>query len=241
MKRWFSLCAAAFLVLVFSPATPTAVAKDHGYTLVVAPARYSVMQVAFDIIARHSAVLVSYQGEAATAEPLLHAWNGQEWVRITLSDYREVNFLQQTPNRTVLIGDAATLPAVLAEASSWSPQVVSVTELDTAALVNEFGKLFDFSEKDWKWFAARYNLDLRDENAPKRARSWYDQPGPLKRDSTFPRVSARKAPEAAPEAVEDVSPAPVTEVQPETQAPVAEPAPAPVQDAMPDADRPAVE
>ncbi|MFH0909372.1 MAG: hypothetical protein V1929_11465 [bacterium] len=215
MKRWFFLSVGVLLALTFPPSASTALARDQGYALIVVPARYSVMQVAFDIVNRHSAVLVSYQGEAVTADPLLHAWNGQEWIRITLSDYRDVNFLQQTPNRTVLVGDDQTLPASLSEASSWSPQVVCFTDLDTAALVNEFGKLFSFTEQDWKWFAARYNLDLQDENAPLRSRSWYDQPGPLKRDGKGMHVEA-------PQAVDDIQPAPVYEV-------------------LPDADRPAVE
>lgn len=239
MKRWFFLSAATLTALAFPPAASTALAKSQGYTLVVAPARYSVMQVAFDIVNRYSAVLVSYQGEAKTAEPLLHAWNGQEWVRVTLSDYREVNFLQQTPSRTVLIGDDQTLPTSIAEASSWSPQIIRVTEFDTAALVNEFGKLLSFKDTDWSWFASRYNLELKDENAPLRARSWYDQPGPLKKDGKKKHVEAK-------ESVEDVQPAPVEVVQPETVIisggnVVAEPEPAPVQDILPDADRPAVE
>ena len=236
MKRWFLLSAATLIALAFPPAASTALATGQGYTLIVAPARYSVMQVAFDIVNRHSAVLVSYQGEAATAEPLLHAWNGQEWVRVTLSDYREVNFLQQTPNSTVLIGDAQTLPVSIVEASSWSPQIVRIEGLDTAALVNEFGKLFSFKDADWKWFAARYNLDLKDENEPKRSQSWYDQPGPLKRPGKGMHVEAQQP-------VEDVQPAPVEEIQPVPDAPaaVAEPEPAPVHEVLPDADRPAVE
>jgi len=239
MKRWFFLSAATVIALAFPPAATTAHATSQGYTLIVAPARYSVMQVAFDLVNRYSAVLVSYQGEANTAEPLLHAWNGQEWVRVTLSDYREVNFLQQTPNRTVLIGDDQTLPAALADASSWSPQIIRITEIDTAALVNEFGKLLSFKDADWNWFASRYNLDLKDENAPLRARSWYDQPGPLKKDRKGKQVQAK-------ESVEDVQPAPVEDVQPETVIisggeVVAEPEPAPVQEILPDADRPAVE
>jgi hypothetical protein len=243
MKRWFLLSAATLIALAFPPAASTALAKAQGYTLIVAPARYSVMQVAFDLVSRYSAVLVSYQGEAATAEPLLHAWNGQEWVRLTMSDYREVNFLQQAPNRTVLIGDEQTLPASLAEASSWSPEVVRVANLDTAALVNEFGKLFSFKDRDWSWFASRYNLDLHDENAPLRSRSWYDQPGPLKKPAKGMHVEA-----SVP--VDDFEPAPVEEVQPAAEAPAmetpaveapVEPDPVPVQEVLQDADRPAVE
>jgi hypothetical protein len=198
MKR-FALCLVTMVILataVPAPAWSSGMrgSSSRGYTLIVAPARYSVLQVAFDLVRRHSSVLVSYQGEGATPEPRLHVWNGTEWVKLTMTDYREVNFLQSPPARTVLIGDQQTLPAVLVDASTWSPEVVHITALETSALVNEFGRLLNFNAAEWKWFASRYNLELRDENAERRTKSWYDQPGPLRRDAAA----------GAPEAIEPV-------------------------------------
>jgi hypothetical protein len=169
------------ITLAFCSYGAAARAAATGYTLLVAPSRYSVMQVAFDVVQRNPAVLVSYQGDSSSTEPLLHAWNGQEWVHISLQDFREVSFLEKVPGRTVLIGDDKTLPAELASAASWSPEIVRISSLTTSSLVNEFGRLFKWSPSEWKWFANRFHLDLTDESEPLRKTSWYDQPGPLYR------------------------------------------------------------
>ena len=59
--------------------------------LLVAPARYNVMQVAFDVANRYSTVLVSFQGKAES--PKLHAWNGMEWLPLSLADFQSGAFL----------------------------------------------------------------------------------------------------------------------------------------------------
>lgn len=187
------------------------------FTLIVAPARYSVMQVAQDVLQRSPSVLVSYQGEASTAEPALHAWNGREWVPVTLKDFREVNFLQKLPDRTILIGSDDVLPRVLAEAASWSPRIDRITDMSTGPLINDFGRILQWRSSDWDWFSRRYNLTLVDEAAPLRARSWYDQPGPLPdRPRLAPPPGARpvrssRSAEPSPVPVESapIDPAPV--------------------------------
>lgn len=213
--------------------------RADAYTLIVAPARYSVLQVAFDVLQRTPSVLVSYQGEGSSAEPVLHAWNGGEWVFVSLKDYREVNFLQRVPDQTILIGNDEVLPSVLVEASSWSSDIVRARELSTSALVNEIGHALQWKPADWRWFAARYNLKLQDEAEPRRRSSWYDQPGPL---PNRPQPLARVTEGAA----SDLHPVPVVTVTPSAEdvAPVAEPAPvvdeaAPLPEAAPAIEAPA--
>ena len=210
--------------------------SSPAYTLIVAPARYSVMQVSFDLLARTPSVLVSYQGEGAAAEPVLHAWNGSEWVLISLKDYREGNFLQRVPDRAVLIGDDATLPASVLEASGWVGDVVRVRDLTTGSLINEFGHILKWRDGDWQWFAKRYNLTLRDESESRRNSSWYDRPGPL---PDRPRVMERivEGPVAEP-APAVVVPAEVEPVQPVDAVPAVEPMPA-AEPAMPEVSEPA--
>jgi hypothetical protein len=214
-------------------------ATSKGYTLIVAPARYSVIQVAFDIVQRNPAVLVSYQAQGKAAEPLLHAWNGREWIHISMQDFREVSFLEQMPTRTVLVGDDATLPATLRDAASWSPEIIRVNALTTSALVNEMGRAFDWSESEWKWMARRFNLNLHDESEPLRKSSWYDQPGPLYRPPIRDaiRFEGNAEPESAPAPIlnsgNEAPPAdePTSYVPPPAAAP--EPPPAPVQEVAP--------
>ena len=197
----------------------------YAFTLIVAPARYSVMQVAMDVLQRSPAVLVSYQGEPDSAEPRLHAWNGKEWVAVSMKDYREASFLQRTPDATVLIGNDDVLPKVLQDASTWSPRVDRVTDLTTSSLVNEFGRLLQWRTADWKWFAKRYNLDLKDESEPRRRSSWYDQPGPLPdRPQLIPRRSSAPADDKpVPVVTIDIAP-----VEPVAVAPAVEPSSEPI-------------
>ncbi len=213
------------------------------YTLMVAPARYSVLQVTFDLLARTPSVLVSYQGEGAAAEPVLHAWNGSEWVLITLKDFREGNFLQRAPDRAVLIGDDHVLPAQLLESSTWISEVVRVRDLTTSALVNEFGHILQWEDAEWVWFSKRYNLSLRDESEARRQSSWYDRPGPLPgRPQVLERITQGPAADPAPvpvvpadevkdEPVDLIDVPAVEPVAPSVEAsvaPAAEPAAAPV-------------
>jgi len=145
------------------------------WTLIVAPARYSVLQALFDVARRRPAVLLSYQGDAAEKEPALHAWNGEEWVGISLRDLAEVRFLTVMPSRVILVGDDKTLPAAIAEATAWCPRTLAIPSLDTPNLISEIGRILEFSREDWAWFAARYRLQLIDRNAPARSGSWYDR------------------------------------------------------------------
>jgi hypothetical protein len=202
----------AIFALVCASA-PAFVREAAAFTLIVAPARYSVMQVAQDVLLRSPAVLVSYQGDAATPEPTMHAWNGREWVSVTLKDFREVNFLQRLPSRTILVGSDDVLPRVILEAAAWSPRIDRITDMSTGALINDFGRILQWRASDWQWFSRRYNMTLVDEAAPRRASSWYDQPGPLPdRPRITPPLGARPARPTPPEiAAPEPSPVPVIE------------------------------
>lgn len=226
VRGWAGLRAGALALAMVA----CAVARADAYTLIVAPARYSVLQVAFDLLARTPAVLVSYQGGTQGEEPVLHAWNGSDWALVTLKDYREVNFLQQVPERTVLIGDDSVLPSSIVEASSWSSEIVRIRGLDTSSLVNEFGHALRWKSSDWKWFATRYNLTLRDEAEERRQSSWYTRTGPLPgRPQLLDRITKEQPEEVGeePAPVEVFEAAPAPDVVPAAPAAPEEPAAAP--------------
>lgn len=227
LLRFFAVTAVVVAGLMVQPA----VAAQGDYTLIVAPARFSVIQVAFDLIKKRPSVLVSYRGEASTTEPQLYAWNGAEWVGVSLQDYRDVRFLQDSPKQVVLLGDENTLPKSLREATGWAKNIQIITSLDNASLVNEFGRLFKWTAKEWNWFSARYNLKLQDESEPYRHSSWYDQPGPLTRDAGSKVLSAPPAFEpSAPDKVSapDMPPAPIKDAPAEKTPPANLPASTPV-------------
>ena len=204
-------------------------AGQGDYTLIVAPARFSVIQVAFDLIKKRPAVLVSYRGEASTAEPQIFAWNGAEWVSVSLQDYRDVRFLQDSPKEVVLLGDENTLPKSLRDATGWAKNVQTIKAMDNASLVNEFGRLFKWTRAEWSWFSSRYNLKLQDESEPYRHSSWYDQPGPLNRDATkvlsAPPAFEPSAPAKVPDA--DMPPVQIKDAPAEKTPPAKLPATTP--------------
>ncbi len=202
-------------------------ARGRHYDLIVAPARFSVIQVLFDVAANRPSVLVSYQGEATTAEPLLHVWNGTAWDPITLHDLREISFVQKTPTRAVLIGGDDLLPASVRESVAWMPEVVFVRELANASLLNDFGRIQGWSKREWNWFATRYNLNLEDEAAPMRARSWYDQPASaVRRNAEQPEAPVVRPDAGAPR--QPMLPPSNLPLQSELYRPSDVPAPAPV-------------
>lgn len=170
--------------------THAAAAQD----LFVAPARFSVLQVLFDVLRLRPAGLVAYQGNATTERPALHAWNGQEWVTISLESFRDGSFAAVRPQRIALLGDGELLPPVLAAAAQqMAPVVVNWTDLDNASIVNAAGRWLQFSAREWSWIAGRYNMNMADANEGRRRDSWYYHPHPELR-----RGLGREAPPAAP-------------------------------------------
>ncbi len=181
-------------------------ARATDWTLLIVPVRYSVLQVAFDVIQKRPVVLVSYQGDASESQPALHVWNGEEWRPISQRDLAEVRFLQVIPQRVIAVGDASTLPPSILQATNWCPQVVGVEEMDTPELINAFGKSFRFTRDEWAWFAARYGLQIEDQNAARRSFFWFertDAPPPRPRIPLFRR--SRSTPPAP--AIRGVPPA----------------------------------
>ena len=151
---------------------------QKGLDLLITPSRYTTLQVAFDILQREGGVLVAYQGEADTARPDLHVWDGAQWIPIAPEDFSDSTYLSRSPTRIVLVGDDATLPGSLVDAAMRisAAKVLQIPTQDTAELLNSLGRVYAFSIRDWDWFAARYRLDLIDSNADLRGISYYDQP-----------------------------------------------------------------
>jgi hypothetical protein len=194
------------LVLLASMFVSSSMALTPGRVIMlVVPARYSVMQLAFDLAQKYAVVLVSYQGDVSSEAPLLHAWNGKEWIKIGAEDYANAAFLQMAPGEALLIGDEKLLPPVLASSiAGWCPKVTIIPSIDTAVLVNSFAREFSFKPSEWEWFTKRYNLALHDENEPRRNVSWYDRPAyedkyTPKIDRWLGRRKAVPAPVEAPE------------------------------------------
>ena len=169
------------LMALSSAGVTTAVAQEDA-VLLVTPSRYLVMQVAFDVARRYPTVLVSYQGEPE--QPVLHVWNGYEWMPLSLADYQSGAFLQSYPGRTIFLGDDALLPKELRSIGTWCSESTQIPGLEPADLVNGIGQYLPFTPSDWRWFAGRYNLKLTNLKAAEeervRSETWYDGADPVK-------------------------------------------------------------
>ena len=212
MKNYILIVAAAMGILSGAAATSASAQADA--VLLVTPSRYSVMQVAFDVARRYPTVLVSYQGGGQA--PVLHVWNGYEWMPLSADDYKSGAFLQTHPGRTIFLGDDALLPADLRSIGAWCDQSTQVPELETHALVNAIGRYLPFTPADWRWFAGRYNLTLTNLKAEEaeqaKGESWYDGKAPVKDPAPgWFKYFTRSRRSGQPAAAAPIAPVEVTE------------------------------
>ena len=217
-----------------------------GGTVVVAPARYNVMQIGFDLAARNAVTLVSYQGEASTEKPLIHVWNGKEWEYVALADFQAGKFLHERPARTLIIGDEKMVPQVFAPISAWAGKQQTIASIFTPDILNQAGTALKFRAEDWQWFASRYNMKAEDINAAERKTTIYDhkigEPFKLKREPLTQKAVESQLP-AQPPSPEIVEPKPAT-LEPPVATPVktdkleVKPAPAPTPVAVTPAEKP---
>jgi hypothetical protein len=180
MKKIFWIFG-AMVISMGGPAASLALAQENA-VLLVTPSRYSVMQVAFDVARRYPTVLVSYQG--TDKDPVLHVWNGYEWMPLSLADYQSGAFLQSYPARAIFLGDDALLPASLRSINAWCDKSTQIPALGNHELVNGIGSYLPFTPSDWRWFAGRYNLTLKNLKAEEaeaaKHESFYDGTAPVK-------------------------------------------------------------
>ncbi len=169
-----SITVAAWLALV--AAASGMAPRPESLSMLVVPARYTMCQIAFDVAARFPAVLVAYQGVATSPDPVLHVWDGRDWIPVTLADYEQASFLTRLPHRVILVGDDELLPPALITKAGWAPSVFNVEAMDPPGILNALGGVLDFSRADWNWFAGRYGLRVRDAHVPFRRDSWYSLP-----------------------------------------------------------------
>lgn len=188
--------------------------------MVVIPARYTVVQVAQDLARRHRAVVVSYEGQVATAEPRLQVWDGAAWHSVAFADYRDAIFLRETPREVLLFGEEQELPTSLIAASSWAEHVWQIPGVQTADMVNAFGKVLRFDRNEWTWWTLRYKLDLDDANLGQRKDSWYYHPYV---EVTPPRTGPSDPVISAQGVVVPTEPAPVSVEMPPPAVPPAAP------------------
>jgi len=142
-------------------------------SVMVIPARYTIVQLAFDVVRLRGVKVVSYQSREGEDVPLMHAWNASagSWSEIGLDTLEGIG----TGSRfTVVIGQDEQESAVLAEAVAGA--VHQISTLNMASVVNGLDSCYGFSPREWRWLAARYRLQLEDLDYERRRYGRYGPP-----------------------------------------------------------------
>lgn len=179
MKRgmgWFLVLALVGVGLIADTALGASGARERGVTLLVAPARPRVIQLAFDLIKLRSVAVVSWHGDAKTAEPVLHVWSGSDWQYVSLPAFSDKSFLPGAVSQAIVIGDDQIVPAVLLNSMPWCSDVKRIQTINIADLVNGLDQSLKFRDDEWQWLAGRNELTLTDQNAERRKYNPYDTP-----------------------------------------------------------------
>lgn len=213
-------------------------------TILVTPARRKLIELASQLSSIKDIGLVAYDSSATLPEPVLHIWNGSEWIRIEMDDFVSGNFMSGEPRHLILLGDSSTLPARMAADPTWCPDVRRIATLDTANLLNELHKTLKFSASQWRWLAEANGLSLIDHNSERRRYGRWGAPGkevavPVPPASGTLSMPPPAVPSESKPAVKATTEEPAAMVPIEAK-PAKEEAPAAVKPIEPAADLPAV-
>ncbi|MEN7972493.1 MAG: hypothetical protein ABFR47_01525 [Verrucomicrobiota bacterium] len=165
------VCLVAALVACFV-AVSSASRKDE-VTLVMVPREDALVQVGLDIANRYPTLLVSYK-VGINEVVSLHGWTGSEWVNIRLEAFQSGKFFKKGPDSSLVIEKAGVpVPEKMLPTPEWCSSASKITTTAMRPLLHLVGQYYDFSFKDWTWFAKRYNLDMDAINPEGLNVAWY--------------------------------------------------------------------
>ena len=210
MKRYVSLLVLGLMSLM--QGWSMGGVSSSGVSILLVPAKPNLVQVGRDLATMGKAVMVSYATNVSPSEPFLHIWGGEQWLPVSGERFTSGNFLRNTADQVIVVGPEDDRTAFLIEtALGWCPEVLHMSTLEVTPLINQLGKVYDFSKGDWEWLAERYQLQLTDLTADTPRESWYETHQP----SDVPRTPPpwRKSPEG------EALPPPSTSLSPVEEAP----------------------
>lgn len=146
-------------------------------SIVIVPARKRVVHLAFEIAQCKNVGVVAYNASPTLTAPLIHVWNGNEWIQISMDDYVQGSFMSGEPKHVFILGDDSMLPPQMTTSPAWCKDVRKITALDPATIINEIGKALNFSSHQWKWLAEVNGLSIKDQNAERRRYGRWGAPG----------------------------------------------------------------
>lgn len=166
--RWISVW--VICVSMFSEA-----ARKDEVTLVMVPREEATIRVGMDLSQRYPTLLLSYTLGANNAISL-HGWTGTQWVNVSVEDFVSGQFFKNGPDSALLVEQAGRpVPKSLIPPLDWCANVAKITTTEVRPLLHLTGQYFDFSYKDWGWFARRYGMKSEAINPEGLNTAWYQK------------------------------------------------------------------
>ncbi len=140
----------------------------------IAPARLRALQAAFDLQHLRGASLFAYRVDPGRPAPDVFQWEAGAWRLLAGVEFEEI--LRSLPDGAcvALVGGPGVLPESLAASvATAAPGARRFPTLQPVELFNGLDDICRFTPREWEWLAARYELTLTDENAPRRAYNPY--------------------------------------------------------------------
>jgi len=201
-------------ILGLTLAIPAFAAKKGNITVLVVPARHTVVRFAFDIAAIRDVTLVAYGGETPQGEQLLHVWNAEakKWTFLSMDEFSFGQFLPDVPDTVILIGASRDMPEFITANAPAAKRVINIPSINPMPMANRLNERMRFSPREWRMLAKRHGLKIKDLNEERRRYGRYGPPGK--------RVERPRA--ADPEPVVEDAPEPtVIEETPPAREPIA--------------------
>lgn len=180
-----------------------------GVSLLLVPAQPNMIQVGRDMHDMGESLMMSYALDAEADQPFLHIWDGQRWLPVSSEKFSSGTFLANSASQVVIVGEQSDQIAYLIEeALNWCPEVLHMENVRVTDLINQLGKVYDFSSSDWEWIAKRYQLQLDDLTKDLPRSNWYDTHSPKDVPVTDPpwRQKKNKVPVAPPPPTTSLTP-----------------------------------
>lgn len=163
----------AVVALSFFTLPAQAFWQDDAITMLVMPREAIPLQIAQDISRRYPVIIVSYQ--MVRGDLKLHAWNGDNWVFVSVPDYTNGTFFANRPKHAIVVeNERLRAPAVLTPNSTWCATANRITSTDPRALIHLLGIHFDFPYRYWDQFAKRYGYPLEQINPTMQNVHWWN-------------------------------------------------------------------
>ena len=152
-------------------------AVSSSSTVLVVPARYKVVQVAFDVVTLRGVNLISYQKVQSSNDLLLHAWNPSvnAWQEITPDDLHSGGIFNSIA--AAVIGPDGGDFINYVDGRTWGGAVKLLPTYDVATILTGLDSCYHFKPYEWEWLAGRYGLSVKDTNYEQRRYGKYGPPG----------------------------------------------------------------